>query len=379
MRISSLQKNLKQGLSTVNHIAGKNINLPILNNVLIEAKDGNIKLITTNLEIGVVYNIRGKIDQEGVYTVDSKVISDYVSLLPNKKINLKKNENSLLIETENYKTKILGQEAEEFPLIPTIEKEVFYRADVGEFKNALSQVVFAVSTSETRMELSGVLFNINKDELILVSTDSYRLAEKKVTLKSNVQNQDGFKIIIPAKTIQELVKILSNIKDDEVVEIEDAKSVEFYVSENQVMFKFGPVELISRLIEGQYPDYKQIIPNNNKTRIVVNKNELVRAVKMASLFSKAGINDVNLDFPKDKNKIIISSVSGQTGENITELDAVVDGEDNGVVVNYRYLLDGINNLEGDNIVMDVVDNNTPFILRSEGKPDYLYLIMPIKQ
>ncbi|MEK7097841.1 MAG: hypothetical protein AAB906_03275, partial [Patescibacteria group bacterium] len=151
------------------------------------------------------------------------------------------------------------------------------------------------------------------------------------------------------------------------------------ISENQIMFNFGPVELISRLIEGQYPDYKQIIPNTNKTRAVINKNELVRAIKMASLFSKAGINDVNLDFPKGKNAVIISSVSGQTGENITELSADVGGDDNGVVVNYRYFLDGLNNFDSENVLIEVIDNNTPCILRPEKKTGCLYLIMPIKQ
>lgn len=378
MRISSLQKNLKQGLSVVSHIAGKNSSLPILNNILIEAKDGNIKLITTNLEIGIVYSVRGKVEEEGMFTVDSKVVSDYVSLLPNKRVDIKKDEKSLIIETENYKTKILGQEAEDFPLIPSIEKDCFYKVNASELKKALSQVIFAVSNSETRMELSGVLFDFNDGKLVVVSTDSYRLAEKEVKIETNVKNGENKKIIIPAKTIQELIKILSGVRDDDAIE-GDMKDVEFYVSENQVMFSFGPVELISRLIEGQYPDYRQIIPGASKTKVVIVKDELVRAVKMASLFSKTGINDVNLDFPKGKNTALISSISGQAGENMTELSAEVVGEDNGVVINHRYFLDGLNNFDSENILIEVIDNNTPCILRPEKGDGYLYLIMPIKQ
>src|SRR3989344_2505218 len=271
MRISSLQKNLKQGLSVVSHIAGKNSSLPILNNILIEAKDGNIKLITTNLEIGIVYSVRGKVEEEGMFTVDSKVVSDYVSLLPNKRVDIKKDEKSLIIETENYKTKILGQEAEDFPLIPSIEKDCFYKVNASELKKALSQVIFAVSNSETRMELSGELFDFNDGKLVVVSTDSYRLAEKEVKIETNVKNGENKKIIIPAKTIQELIKILSGVRDDDAIE-GDMKDVEFYVSENQVMFSFGPVELISRLIEGQYPDYRQIIPGESKTKVVIGKD-----------------------------------------------------------------------------------------------------------
>ncbi len=148
MKISSLQENLKQGLNIVGHIAGRNINLPILNNVLLEAKNGNIKLTTTNLEIGIVCVIRGKVETEGRFTVDSKTISDYISLLPNKKVSIEQKENKLIIETENYKTKILGQSAEEFPLIPQIERKSFYSAKINEFKKALAQVIFAVSASE---------------------------------------------------------------------------------------------------------------------------------------------------------------------------------------------------------------------------------------
>lgn len=378
MRISSLQKNLKQGLSVVSHIAGKNSSLPILNNILIEAKDGNIKLVTTNLEIGIVYSVRGKVEDEGVFTVDSRVISDYVALLPNKRVDIKKDEKALMIETENYKTKILGQEAEEFPLIPNIEKDFFYKVNAMELKEALSQVIFAVSTSETRVELSGVLFVFNEGKLLIVSTDSYRLAEREIDVEVGVKNSDIGKIIIPAKTIQEVIRVLSGVRDGDVSE-DDMKNVKFYVSENQIMFSFGPVELISRLIEGQYPDYKQIIPNSNKTKAVVGKDDLVRAIKMASLFSKTGVNDVNLDFPKGKNAVVVSSVSGQTGENITELSAEVDGDDNGVVVNYRYFLDGLNNFDSENILIEIIDNNTPCILRPEKKVGSLYLIMPIKQ
>ncbi len=375
MKISSLQENLKQGLFLVNHVAGKNLNLPILNNILIEARDGNIKLIATNLEIGIVSTIRGKIEEEGSYTVDSKIISDFIFLLPNKKIDLKQKENSLFIEAENNRTKISGQGAEEFPLIPSIEKRDFYSVNIQEFKKALSQVVFAVANSETRVELSGVLFNFSKDKLILVATDSYRLAEKKVLLKKESSKEEKA-AIVPAKTIQEIIRVLSNLKDGDS---ESEDEIKFYITENQIMFSIDPTELVSRLIEGQYPDYKQIIPGLGKTNIIANKNELIRAVKIASLFSKTGINDVNLDFPKGKNRIVVSSASGQSGENITEVEAMVDGDDNGVVLNYRYLLEGLNSVEGEGVKIEVIDGNTPCLIKPEKDDGYLYVIMPIKQ
>ncbi len=386
MKLISLQENLKQGLFVVSNIAGKNINLPILNNVLVKTKEGNIKLITTNLEIGIIHTVRGKIEKEGSFTVDSKIFSECVNLLPNKKINLEQKNNDLLINCENYKTKIKGQSAEEYPLIPEVDKKTYYSAQVDEFKKALSQVIFAVSTSESRLELSGVLFCFANNSLTMAATDSYRLAEKRVKIKTN-GNEDK-KIIVPAKTLQELIRILSAGTDAEDVGKETAE-IKFYLSENQILFICGSTELVSRLIEGQYPDYKQIIPTNIKTNIIIDRAELVRAVKVASLFSKTGINDINLDFPVGKSQVVISAVSGQTGENITKLDAKVSGNDNSIVINYRYFLDGLNNIDGETIKIEVVDANTPCILKplsSEGASpdkekdgDYLYIIMPIKQ
>ncbi|MEA3449455.1 MAG: DNA polymerase III subunit beta [Patescibacteria group bacterium] len=376
MKISSLQENLKNGLLLVGHIAGKNVNLPILNNVLIRVKNGNIKFISTDLELGITAVIRGKIEEEGEYTVDARVFSDYIALLPNQKITLTLKDQKLRLQCENYKTVIRGQEAEEYPLIPKVDEKDSFNFKALEFKEALSQVVFAVSNSETRMELNGVLFDFNEEYLIMVSTDSYRLAEKKIKI-NNSSNKKEKHIIIPAKTIQELVRILSNVKKENVSDKE--LNVVVCVADNQIKFRINSIELVSRLIEGQYPDYKQIIPSQINTEVIIEKEELLRAVKTASIFSKTGINDVNLDFPKNKNQVIITSESSQVGENIVKLNAKIKGHDNGIVVNYRYLLDGLNNIDSGKIVLNMVDGSTPCIIKPEDNSEYQYLIMPIKQ
>lgn len=376
LKIFSLQENLKQGLALAGHISGKNVNLPILNNVLLKAENGNIKLITTNLEIGIVSVIRGKIEQEGAFTVNSKIISDCVNLLPNHEtIGIKQEEDNLLVDCKNYQSKIKGQSAEEFPLIPDVDKKNYFSAQAEELKKAISQVIFAVSSSGTRLELSGVLFVFSGNALIIAATDSYRLAEKKIKIKSN--SEEDKKIIVPAKTLQELLRILSINLDNEVEE--KNSEIKFYISENQILFTYGSTELVSRLIEGQYPDYQQIIPNNSKTKAYIDRQEFVRAVKMASLFSKTGVNDINLDFPSGKNQVVVSSVSGQTGENITNMEAKVLGEDNSIVVNYRYLLEGLSNIEKETVKIEIIDSNTPCIIKSEQDESYLYIIMPIKQ
>jgi DNA polymerase III subunit beta len=381
MKLSTLQENLKQGVYSVGHVAGKNINLPILNNILIEAKDGNIRLAATNLEIAVVNRVRGKIEAEGIITVDAKVINDYISILPNKKVDIEVKDNKISIKCENYKTKIAGQNAEEFPLIPQVERSEEIIINAEEFKKAVSQVIFAVSTNETRLELTGVLFDFINEHMIIAATDSYRLAEKKIKIKrggKNKENKEPGKIIVPARTLQELLRVISTIKDGEIIEGE-VNEIRLYISDSQVLFTYGTIELVSRLIEGQYPDYKQIIPASSQTQSLINKSELSRAVKASSIFSRTGINDINIDLPGGKNQIIISSASGQTGENITEIDAKVQGADNGAVVNYKYLLDGLNNIDSENIRLEVIDSNTPCMIKPEKEDDYIYIIMPIKQ
>jgi len=345
---------------------------------MIEAKDGEIRLVSTNLEMGVKTKIRGKIEKEGVYTVDAKIISDYIALLPNEKIDIELKDNKIIIELNKNKTKITGSPAEDFPVIPVVTQENGYQISINEFKKALAQTVFAVSNTETRVELSGVLFIFTGDELVLSATDSYRLTEKKIKAKAETKSEGEKKIIVPAKTVLELVRILGAARENTAIN-KNAEEIKIYFTDNQLLFSFGGVELVSRLIEGQYPDYKQIIPANSKTRAVVNRQELMRSIKIAALFSKENVNDVNLDLPQNRNVVIVSSASGQVGENITELEAVVDGDDNGVVVNYRYFLEGVNNMSEENVIISIINPNTPCLIKAENDNSYVYIIMPIKQ
>jgi DNA polymerase III subunit beta len=373
MKFITLKENLKQGLSIVTHLTTKNINLPILNNILIKAKKEGVELISTNLEISIEHFLRGRVEKEGDFTVDSRIINDYIALLPDDKIEIERVENDLNVNCKNHKTKIKGQSAEDFPVLPKINQKTFYSFLLEDFKEALSGVVFSVSNNESRVELSGVYFSFVSGELTLVGTDSYRLAEKKI--KSKNKNEQDFTIIVPARTIQELIRVLNNFKTEE--QIEGGDEISLYLNENQVFFLIGSTKIGSRIIIGNYPDYKQIIPQEEKTKIVINKNDFSRAIKAAGIFSKTGINDISLNFIK--NKIIISSSSSQTGENFIELEAHIRGDDNEIFINYKYLIDGLNNINSENIVLQITDNNTPCIIKPEKDNDFLYLIMPIKQ
>jgi DNA polymerase-3 subunit beta len=375
MKLISLQKNLKSAIYIVSHIAQKNTNLPILNNILLSVKNGVINLITTNLEVGITTTLRGKVEKEGSFTVDAKILSEYVGLLNNEKITLevKEKESDLIIDSSNTKTKIKGLSSEEFPFIPQIDRVNPYTFSIKDFKKAVSQVLFSAALDETRAELSGIFFILEGNKATLVATDSYRLAEKKINLKSEVAEEKN--CIIPTKTLQEILRVIGvENSDDEIVD-----DIIFYLSENQCLFVIGKTEIVSRIIDGRYPDYTQIIPQKNICSIELSTQELARAVKAATIFSKNGVNDINFDVDLQKKNIIISAISGQTGEHNSVLEAQIKGENVSIILNSRYILDVLNVLSSDSVIIELVDANTPCVIRDGKNKDYLYIIMPIRK
>lgn len=376
MKLSCTQENLNQGVFIVSHIANKNTNLPILSNILLQAKEGNLKLSATNLEIGVSCNIRGKVERGGDFTVQSKIFADYINLLPKEKVDLELKDQDLDIHCNNYQTKIKGVSAVDFPLIPEIKKDNPIICNIGDLKQALGQVAFAVSNSNTRPEISGVYFKINNEELILAATDSYRLAEKKIKLKQGINTENS--IIVPARTIQELLRILGGLKRSEE-EINEDETIEIYLGENQILFIYDNVELISRLIEGQYPDYSQIIPKEFKTNALIGISDLSNAVKSASLFARSGIYDVTFKFQPEVKQVEVSSINNQLGENKTVIISNITGNENNIVLNYRYLLDGLSNLGSEEAKISLIDSESPCLISPTNDDSYLYIIMPIKQ
>jgi DNA polymerase-3 subunit beta len=372
MKIISLQKNLKSGVYAVSHIAQKNTNLPILNNILISAKDGVISLVTTNLEIGITSVLRGKVEKEGSFTVDARILSDYVNLLHNEKVTIEVKEKELEVECGDTKTKIKGLSSEEFPFIPVIDRVSPYVISIQDFKKAVAQVLFSAALDEARAELSGVLLILENKKMTIVATDSYRLAEKSIQIKS--ESEEEKRCIIPARTLQEILRVIGS----EVGEDEAPSEITLYVSENQCLFVIGNTEIVSRLIDGRYPDYQQIIPQRHSSRILVDRQELSRAIKTAALFSKTGVNDINFEVSVEKKNITISAASGQTGEHTSILPAVINGTDVSIILNSRYILDVLAVLNDETATIELTDANTPCIIKDGQTKDYLYIIMPIR-
>jgi DNA polymerase-3 subunit beta len=369
MKFTCTKDNLIKGLSSVSGLTSRNISLPILNNVCISATSDGIELSATNLEIGIQKNIRGKIEKQGKITLPAKILLSFINLLPEERVEFELMENNeMLVKSGTWQTKIKTQSADEYPLIPEVEKKNEFKISVGKLKNGLAQTIFAAMNNESRPELSGGLFRLKENSISLVATDSYRLAEKKIEIDTKIKKETQF--IVPIKTLQELLRLIGDIDSNLEIQI--------FWEENQIMFKIEDLILTSRLIDGEYPDYEQIIPENSKTSVRFSKSEIVNAIKASALFSKTGIFDVNFEF-KAPDKIILKSSNTQLGENTAEISAEVKGDDNNIVFNYHYILDGLNNIPGQNLILELTNANNPAVLRSEGEDDYLYLVMSIRQ
>lgn len=365
MKLICTKENLKRGLFVVSRVVGTGNPLQVLNNILIKTDQGRIKLSSTNLEIGVNTWVGGKIEEEGALTVPARLVNEYINNLPSEKVTLESVENSTLkIESDNYHTSLKGLPYEDFPLIPEVTEEPFAKIDSTELKNAFAETIWASAANETQPEISGIFMAFEEDKIRVAATDRYRLAERSAILLEPARGTK--EVIIPARTVSELYKILTVGKGQ----------VEIYFSESQVLFKFDETELISRLIDGQYPDYRQIIPKGFKTEAEVSREELIHALKAASLFAPDS-NNVNIDVKKDSG-ITVTASSMAAGENTTQVKAKVTGDENSAVFNFRYLIDCLNNLSEANIRLKMINDASPAAIVPEGRDNYTYIVMPIK-
>jgi DNA polymerase-3 subunit beta len=365
MKLICTKDNLKKGLFMVSRVVSTGNPLQVLNNILLKTDQGRIKLSSTNLEIGINTWVGGKIEEEGALTIPAKLINEYINNLPTDKVTLESTDNSTLsLESENYHTSIKGLSYEDFPLIPQITDESFAKIDSMELKNALAETVWASATNETQPEISGIFMALEGNKIRVAATDRYRLAERTAELLEPARGNK--EVIIPSRTISELYKILGLGQGQ----------VEIYFSESQVLFKFDETELVSRLIDGQYPDYRQIIPKSFKTEIEVKREDLIHAIKATALFAPDS-NNVTLEV-KPAEGITVTASSMAAGENTTQVGAKVTGEENRAVFNFRYLLDCLNNLNEANVRMKLINDASPAAITPEGRDNYIYIVMPIK-
>ncbi len=368
MKIKCRQKDLAFALNLVNRAVSPNTTLPVLNNILIKAQGKHLYFSATNLEVAMTYFIEVEVLNEGAVTIPAKLITNYVALLNDEEVEIKLEDRlNLSLKTPLSHTKIKGIDPQEFPVIPEVEKGVSFVLNSSALAEAIQTTAFAASINVSRPVLTGILVKGEKSELVMVATDSYRLSEKILFLKKPLP--EPLEYIIPAKTVLELGKILVLFGEEEVG---------VQITRNQVLFSIGNLRIISRLIEGIFPDYKKIIPASSKTTIKVGVQDFVIEVKKVSLFVQETNHNIKVSVTNN-GKLVISTDETQIGEGTAEVDVSIEGENNKVALNAQYLLDALAHLEDSDLILKI-DNKLAPVTMSPAKRDsgYTHIIMPLK-
>ena len=362
MKLQVTQENLNRALSSVARVADSHGTLPILANVLIKADKNRLSVATTNLDIGITHFVGAKIETGGLITVPANLLANFVSSLPQGVINLELEENKLKITTDQYQSTINGIAADDFPVMPAIEKGEVFSVDAHNLKRGLQQVVFAAAASDTRPVLTGIFMHSKEGELFMAATDSSRLAERLI----GKTNKD-ISLLIPASAMNDLLRIL-----DEGVE-----SINITKDEQQVLFRFGDIELVTRLIDSAYPDYQSLIPIEHEVKASLARADLLNIVKVSSLFARETAGSVTIEVSADDQTVGIKSLASQLGENTATANAKVVGSGS-ITLNSKFLIDGLNAFSGENIDFSFNGKLEPVLLNDPKASDYRHVIMPLK-
>lgn len=363
MKLQVTQENLSKALSNVAKIAMANRNpLPILNNVLIKTIDGRLSLSATNLEIAITEKIGSKVKEQGAITVPARLMQEYIASLPSGVLDLELDDAKLHISTDQYRSTINGVVADEFPSFPELAESVSWTIPTKECKKGLQQVVFAASNDESRPVLTGVFMHTSGGVLYAVATDSYRLAEKAL-----MKTSQEISLLVPADAMQELLRILPD----------SVESVSVTADNQQVLFKAGDIELVTRLIDATYPDYKKLIPKTYSTTATLPRDEIVSITKVSSLFARESAGSITLHVDDIDKVVSINSIASQLGENSSKASADVEGSGE-VTLNSRYLLDALSAIGTKEVTIGFNGKLEPFVITSKEAPGQTYLVMPLK-
>ncbi|HXR49882.1 MAG TPA: DNA polymerase III subunit beta [Verrucomicrobiae bacterium] len=362
MKLQVTQENLNRALSSVARVANTRGTLPILANVLIKTSNNRLSISATNLDIAITHYIGAKVSEEGSITVPARLMQDFVGSLPEGVIELDLKDTKLHVTTEQYNSVVNGIVADDFPVMPTISKGSKWTVDGAIFKRGLQQVVFAASSDETRPVLTGVLLQTMDGKLFMAATDSYRLTEKQLGA-----NKETVQLLIPASAMQDLLRVLGDGEEKVQVTHDD----------QQVLFQVGDAELVTRLVEGNYPDYRKLIPEKFATQATCKRADFLNVTKVSSLFARESAGSVTIEIDEKSSQLSIRSVASQLGENTATAKAKVTGSGS-ITLNSRYLLDALGALHGEEVVFGFNGKLEPTLLHDPTSADYRHVIMPLK-
>jgi DNA polymerase-3 subunit beta len=372
MKLSCLQENLNRGLNIVGRAVATHSTLPITNNVLLATDQSRLKLVATNLEMAITCWIGAKIEEEGAITVPAKLLTEFVSSLPNDRIDiaLSPKTKTLGLKCARYEARISGVDAKDFPPIPKVEEGIATKVKVEDIQRGINLVVFAAATEESRPVLTGVDAQFKGSQLTLASADGFRLSVYKLPLASPVQ--DKAEVIIPARTLSEVGRLITDSDETIDLMVNPAKS--------QALFRLKNIEVVSQLVQGTFPNYSQLIPQSFKTRMVVSVAEFLRATKAASIFARDGSGIVRIVItPGDKmpGKVTISARSEEIGDDVGEIDASVEGEESKIAFNGKYLTDVLSVLTTEQVALETTSPSSPGVIRPVGDENYIHVVMPM--
>ena len=369
MKFKIQQNTFYEGINNVQRAVSNKQTMPILTGIYIEAvKEKGLHLIATNLELGIECWISGEIENEGEIVLPANHLTNIVRELPQKEINIEVDTETFGAELKcaNSEFNIKGFDPEEFPQLPEVNVPGKIKIQANKLKNLIDDVKFSISNDESQPALTGALMEMKENNIALISTNTYRLSYSKIKLNSDKINKqnDINKIIIPGDTLNELSKLLTN----------DEKEVEILINSNYTSFNFEKITVISRLIEGQFPNYEQVIPDECNTKITVDKNELQHATKRASLIARLDSNVISLS--TEDNIMTINSIESEAGKAHEEVEINIDGPDQKINIDAGYLLDVLKIINTEQITINLIGPLNPLTIKKGN--DYIYLIMPMR-
>ena len=373
MKLSCLQENLNRGLSMVSRAVAARTTLPITNNVLLTVDQSRLKLVATNLEMAISCWIGAKVEEEGTITVPARLLTEFVSSLPSEKvdISLSPRTKTLGLKCARFEARISGVDAKDFPPIPGVEDGITTKVEVAALRQGISRVVFAAASEDSRPVLTGVDAKFEGDLLTLAAADGFRLAVYKLSIAAPVSQKT--EVIIPARTLAELNRLMADQEE----------AVEIMVNPNksQALFRLKNIELVSQLVQGAFPNYAQLIPQSYNTRAVVSVADFERATKTASIFARDGSGIVRLVMAPGgeltPGKMTISARSEEIGDDVGEIDAIVDGEEAKIAFNGKYLTDVLGMLHEAQVAVETTNPSSPGVIRPVGVDNYIHVVMPM--
>lgn len=379
MRLSVLQENLAKGLSIVGRAVSTRSTLPVLSNILLSTDEERLKLAATNLEVGVSCWLGAQVADDGAVTLPARLLTDWVNSVAPDRIDMELSVRSMSVHLKcgRFESNIKGIDASEFPLVPTADTIAAQGAghrlhlQAENFRRMIDQAVFAAATDESRPILTGVLAQFHQGGLTLAAADGFRLAVTSADVGADLDETTS--VIIPARALSELGRISTG--EEETIELIITPG------RNQVLFHLPNTDLVSQLIEGNFPDYKQIVPKSHSTRTVVNTQDLLKAVKVAFLFARDAANIIRFNAVPGSEltpgQMIVTATSAEFGDNVSEIDASIQGDETEIAFNARYMIDALNVVGTPEVAVETSTSSSPGVLRPVGGNDFLCVIMPM--